>query len=326
MKGLRPDSIPMLVENDVRRLKEEARIVFLTDRNRGNGVEVLKNPEPRLNVIAVIGPSEAFGRKFEEAVLCEIGIGASRPYHEARKPNGTRKEREPINIPARRKWFNLSREQYLAVAPALFQCLQELTDRKVFSWKTGHHNNNPFFIRSPNNFFTIRNKKLVSKKVFRDFPIGTRYAVSTADKCLLSDIFWADLKLRERQLRKLARFIDKRLSPYRNGGHKRRKSFSKLEGAKDIQKIFSTSKYLSKYLLVEMINKYLPRGDKNVFWRELCCLIEWDGEELTEEHKLAASAYPNPELRLEGIQFRITAGLEREKDHIVLEVFPSLHI
>lgn len=323
MKGLRPDLIPVLIGNDARRVKKEAAIVFLIDRNGGNKVKILKNPESRLNIIAIVGPSQAFGRKFEEAVLCEIGIGASRPYHEARKPNGTRKEREPINIPARRKWFSLSQEQYLAVAPVLFRCLQELTNHKVSRWKTGHHNNNPFFIRSPRNYFSIRNKKLIRKETFRNFPIGTRYAVSIADKCLLSDIFWADLKSREWQLRKLAKFVDKRLSPYRNGGYKKRKSFSKLEGVKDIQRSFSTNKYLSKYLLVEMMNKYLPRGVNNAFWRELCDLVEWDGEELSEEHKLAASAHPDPELRLGGIQFRITTGLDRKKDHIVLEVFPS---
>lgn len=323
MKGLRSDLIPVLTENDASRVKKEATIVFLMEGNKSNGIEILKNPKSRLNVMAVVGPSQAFGRKFKEAVLCEIGIGASRPYHEARKPNSLREEKEPINIPRRRKWFSLSQEQYLAVAPALFQCLQRLTNDKVFRWKTGPHNNNPFFIRSPNNFFAIRNKKLHSKEVFRNFPIGTRYAVSVADKYLLSDIFWADLKLREWQLRKLARFVDKLLSPYRNGGYKRRKSFSKLERTKDVQRIFSTNKYLSKYLLVEMINKYLPRGVKNVFWQDLCDLIKWDCEELLEEHKLVASIYPNPELRLGGINFRITTGLERKKDHIVFEVFPS---
>jgi hypothetical protein len=273
-------------------------------------------------VLAVIGSGEAFGEKFDKAVLCEIGLSRSRPYNEAKGLGGKAGE---LNIPPRKKCFYLSREQYIAVAPTIFRCLQKLTNERVLRWQTGPHNNNPFLIPAPRHFFAKRHKKLFIRETFRSFPIGTRYAVSLQDEYLLSDIFWGEINLNANlkwQLRGLGRFIDKRLSLYRGGGYKGRKSFFALMGVKDIERTLGENKYLKRHLLVEMMKKYLPKGRKNEFWEGLCNLIGWDGEDV-KEHKLANSVYPNPELRLNGLQLRVTTGLDVGKNHIVFEVLPS---
>lgn len=302
MRGLRQDWIPELVAKDAAVVKEEARLVIYLN---GGNFEFVQNQNPRLNVIAVIGPSEAFGKKFDEAVLCEIGIGKSRPYHAAKKQ---------YRIPKRRKWFSLTEEQYRQAAPIVFSILQEMTNQAVLGWKKSFFNNDPWYVPARRSFFLKRWKKVKTSEKAYAILRGTRYAVSLADRHFLSDLFYAELETNQRRLSGLRRYLDKRLSIVprrkRNG---RPKAFVDVEAALD-------KKYLSRYLAIEVLKRFVPW---HRFFDELCALVGWNGKDATPEHKLIAAVLPPPELRLNGIQIRVTTGLDQKKDHIVFEVFPN---
>lgn len=311
MRGLRPDLIPVLVARDVAVVKKEAAIVVHLN---GNGVVINRNPEPRLNVLAVIGPGEAFGKKFEEALLCEVGIGKSRPYHMANKPRQSRTGGESAKVMPRRKWFYLSDKQYQQLAPIVFSVLQETTNQAVRGWKKSFFNNNPWYVPARRSFFLKRWKKVKTSEKAYAILRGTRYAVSLADRHFLSDIFSAELETNQQRLSGLRRYLDKRLSIVarrkRNG---RPKAFVDVEAALD-------KKYLSRYLAIEVLRRFVPW---HRFFDELCALVGWNGKDATPEHKLIAAALPRSEQRLNEIQIRVTTGLDQKKDHIVFEVFPN---
>ncbi len=327
MRGIKPEEIPVLVARDVEMVKREAKIVINI-----SSLNIQENSRPGLGIIAVIGPGEFQGRHFEETVLCEIGLGQSRPYHEARKPE------EKTFIQYRRKWFSLSEEQYLIIAPQIFRLLQELTDKRVNNWKCGPKSENPFRIRVPRNFWYRHGKTLFQNSSWKPALRGARFAVSLADKWLFNDIFWAELNINfclKRHLIGFARFIDLYLSVYKKNLRKNDLSrrFLKLKKVQEINTIIhSSSLSKSPYLLIELLG-HLPGRENNRLWPYISSqLIPWDGRE-TRERIIASRVLPDPELRLGKIQLRIETGLDgrnkyqrmpKKRDHIVFEVYPKL--
>jgi len=315
MIGISPERVPLLVIKDVETVRKEARFVFDICSPR---LEIFPNPSGRLGVIAVVGPSEFGGRTYRETDLCEVGIGVSRPYHRSGKPMQLLQLGEKTEIPRRRKWFTLSKAQYLAVAPALFELLQRLTIEKVFSWKHGFFSDDPYLVRTERNYWSRHQRKFFHLVTWKPQPSGVRFSVSKKDKLLLSDIYWVefDSPMAKRRLSGLAKYIDLLASPYKKGFQRR---FSTLKGVAEAEISLTWLRRRAPYLLPEIL-RFIPKGEKNPFWSCYAELLNYKGE--TDERELANSALANSEDRLNGVLLRVTTGLDTKRDYIVFEVSP----
>ncbi|MCF7836041.1 MAG: hypothetical protein K9M15_02880 [Candidatus Marinimicrobia bacterium] len=304
-----------LIKKDVSIIREKAVGVIIISPNNKN-FEFIENKRPRLSVLAIIGPSEKFGEKFDQVLLCEVGIGRTRPYSESQ---GIRRKKHESNIAYRRKWFALSEKQYLLVARFVFNFLQELTEKKISKWKSG----GSFFVKTPNRFWTKKRKILEYSESHKEWPRGSRFSFNKEDVFFIEDIFWSEIKNSEQNSQitdGLTRFTDKRLSPYKKRtDYKDKKPFAKLKGVQDIRE---TMDKLPLYLKAEVLKK-LPNGEKNFFYHELKKLFGIKKE--TKEHTLARQAenLHHPENRIGDMTFRITTGLDTIKNYIVVEFFSN---
>ena len=314
MRGISPKKIPSLVARDVQLVKKEAKVVIQVSQTRMENV--WRNEDGRLGVIAIIGPGEFQGKFYAEAVLCEIGISASRPYHKAEKPLGNLKIGETAKIRHRFKWFSLTEEQYLAVAPILFLVLQKITNERVAMQKHGFFSDDPFMIPVSNVYFSRSKKKLIKSVSKKMVPRGIKFAVSLKDQQIFRDVFWSELNspLTRFRLAKKGRFLDLYLSWSSRGKHKDEEAvFKRREG-----NVWECLSNLPSHLLGELPACMPEKRNGNK--RYIAGLIGANGE--TFEKKLANSALPNPETRLNGISVRITTGITG-RDHIVFEVLPK---
>src|SRR3989344_7425339 len=129
IRGINPKDVPRLIKKDVEFAKTQALGFFRIqpdlsaefEWNRAKPERI----EPLVSVLPVIGSSRGFGQEFEEALLMEVGMVRARPYKLAR---GTGWRRGEKVVMSRRKWFSPTPEQYLALAPLLFQTLQDRTN------------------------------------------------------------------------------------------------------------------------------------------------------------------------------------------------------
>ncbi|MFH0852190.1 MAG: hypothetical protein V1845_01100 [bacterium] len=360
MNGISPAEIPILIAKDVERVKQFAAVVIDISHP---GITV--NPTPGLGVLAVIGPGEFQSKKYEEAVLCEIGLGESRPYHRALMPKSIRRERPIKNenrkryrrewfiliseylvnnfgaalknngikhraIERRREWFSMTDQQYMVASPIIFDMLQIFTDIAVKLRKKGAYSENPFLVPTERNYYSRKHKTVFSSVSYKPALNGARFVVSLVDRNLLNDVFFAELELNDRlqnHLRGLMRFSDLYLDIYKKSFSR---SFQNLNRVGFIGRTRSFRK-LPKYLKIEMLNRYLPKGNHNPLWKNYVDLFGWNGEP-TKERKLANLVLPKPKKRIGDVQLRITTGLSdkksrdrsgRQKDHIVFEVMPS---
>lgn len=318
-----PIPLHQLVENDVNRvIRHASMIISLTPEGSMSFI----NPDPRLNVLAVIGPGigTPLKRFFERALLLEMGLGVSRPYHESK--TGKRVKQEgPKGIPERRKWFHLTAEQYTQVASIIFSCLQEITNQKVANWKCNHEN--PFFIPTSHHYFSRHQKTLFTEEGYKPWPRGTRFAVSLEDRFLLSDIYWAekhnpDLR---RRLKGLAKFIDLRLnfSGTKKTKSRPRKEFRELKRFVQVAGMLEKRNLPARHI-VDLLD-FLPLKNghsRSLYYYEISNLLGYTGEELREE-KFVHQVLANPRQRLNGIKLRITTGLSC-RDHIVFEISTNL--
>lgn len=313
------------VKRDVERVKKHA-IGFLKIR-RDNCVELVANKgKIRLGVIGVVGPSQRFGQNFDEVLLCEIGVGSTRPYNKAL---GLKRVDSENSIPKRSKLFSLSWHQYQLVAPLLFALIKKIAYERVVLWKTGPFSNDPFWVPSKWHFWSGRERTFHSRFSWAIVTRGARFSVAREDEFFIRDIYWAERNLSEvviRQVEGLAGFISKRINWYSHK-YKHRKPFFELKGVKQVKRIVEDSS-LPRHLLIEAVR--LLRDDKKKrsrFFHYVADMINWNGEE-TEERKLALQAYSyskksNPRSRLKEIQLRATTGLDAKKDYIVFEVYPQ---
>lgn len=309
MRGISKSRILSFIEQDVRTVKEEALGVFRIDSD-SQKIEFIENKNPRLGVLAILGSGEGFGRKFEEVLLVEIGVSRTRPYHEAR---GLARKEHESNVPQRRKWFDLTQDQYKRVAPFVFKQIQLLTDKRVGLWKCGV--DNPFCVKTSRHYWMRSKKKLFISEAYKPQVQGARFSISLKDKFFLKQVYQAELSMFwKKRLEGLAKFIDLRLSSYRSNGYRR--NFLTLQGVRQILDILEYKK-LPAYALEEMVNTYLPEGRKNRLFNEIVSLVGWNGDK-SEERRLAEEAIamaPLPKLK-------VTSGINGS-DFIVFEVFPS---
>lgn len=316
-------NIKQLVEKDVQRVLTRAKIVL---RISGGDVQKIHNPNPILNVIGIIGPSEAFGKKFESALLSEIGLWRTHPFSSAKIPYDLRRVGESYTIPYRRKWFRLTREQYRLVAPKIFSTLQSLVDEGTKKWD-----------RTPQDGWKIetkrfqlirRKKQVIEKTSYKAWPRGLRFSVLWRDEYIARDIFWAELNLNKELrnfLRKAAQYINLMMKDYRKKGYSQR-SFDNLKGAINILKLARTATLQRyPYLWAEIFEKYITdqanlKGKGSLFLTELSQLVSWNGEEF-KQRRLASLAGDDPKSRLNDIQLRFVRENE-EYGYCVFEVFP----
>lgn len=327
MRGINPEKIPELITKDVKIVEKEARTILKISPDEKH-IEIIGNLNPRLNVMAVLGPSWGFGRGWKKVLLAEIGISRTRPYSKAR---GLGRKTDESDIPARRKWFSLSPYQYQLVAPILFKRIEGIAYERVSSWRTGSFSKDKFLIPAKWHFWRRKKKRfqkaLIERDSFFERLRGIRFAISLKDDFFIQDIYWAEglNKNLERCIKGLVNFVDLRLNRYKQT-YRGRKSFRKLKGAREVEQRLKES-FLARFphLLIEVVRR-LKEEKRNQFWHRIAEMIGWNGKE-TEERKLAslACSHPNllyPKFRAGNIQLQVTTGLEKKEDYIVFEVFP----
>jgi hypothetical protein len=327
MKQTGPEMIARLVSQDVQRVKNQAAIVFEIEEGK---IRFSRNENPLLDIIAVIGPGWYSETKFNEAILLEIGIGKSRPYHLARRPGNLRKNGESSYLPPRRKWFSLSQEQYCQIAPIIFKTLKELSLEQIQGREC--NSSNPFYAPTSRLYWSRHQKSLFENENKIPCRPHTRFAVSLQDQFLISDVYCAEINLNRplrNQLAGLANFIDLYLAPYKNGF---KRSFLTLKRVKNVQKRINHAWFCRpSHLRLHLLN-FLSKKDKNPLWPYLTShLIPWDGQP-TAEIRLIERVLDNPQSRLGDIQLKVTTGLDGandyrldpiKRDHIVFAVYPT---
>ena len=319
------------IDSDLATVKENALgIIIISPDNKS--FELVRNENGRLGVLAIIGPSRAFGQDFQESLLAEIGIGPTRPYHEA---FGLNRQPNQSNVHQRGKYFCLTAGQYDLVAPTVFDFITRIAQETMAGWK-----HRPFILQVlTRRAWSHKHKTIFEKESWIEISDGKRFAISKKDIFLLRDIYWAELNLNPviiHKLSSIARFIDKRTDFYRRYGHyKWKRPFEKIKVRSDIEKSVIGPKGDFPLYLKEEIFKRLPRGQKTMFYEEIKKLFGLDGLSAPEQ-RLAqqATELGNPKQRLGEIQLFVTTGLNgvnrrgeiqetnRVKDYIVFEVHP----
>lgn len=321
MRGINPEKIPDFIRGDVELVKKEARFVLVISLDEKT-ITVSENDNPRLDVFAVIGPSQGFGRNWDEVLLAEIGIARTRPYREAR---GLCRESGQTNLHKRRKWFFLSERQYQIISPIIFRIMEVRAEKVVSGWKSGSSENR-FIIRTYRSSWSNRKKKLSFTKYKYACPTGIRFHASLQDEFFVRDVFWAELNLNqsiEKAIGGLARFISKRLNWYGGARYKGKKPVVKLIGYQQVKERIEEHYFTREipHLMIELIKKLKEDSRLKFFFPYLADIFQWYGEE-TEENRLASLA---PQIhylaeRLGKIQILVTTDLSKKRRFITFEV------
>lgn len=320
MRGIKPDDYRLLAERDVELVRAEAAHLFIMNEN---GFSYRKHSDPGLGIIAVIGEPKTeplhpdlINSGIKNAVLLEIGIGKSRPYHETSLPQSRRNGNTGRNwLVKRRKWFSLSPDQYAAIAPELFKLMENLTDRKVAGRKC--HPGNPFVLNYPTRHYSQNNKRYSERIKTGFFPQGTRYSVNLSDELMLNDLYWATLYGNLQVIRHIsgaANFINRCLNRYKQNGYDSEK-FERLKGIEYIRNSLNSSLF-SDWLKREVLY-YLPGGNSYRFFENLAHYFELDLEDYPEKKRALKANQTRPKTRLGQIQLRV---LREVSDHAVIEV------
>lgn len=306
MKGIPNAKVAAFARQDAKTaLNHAAVVVYLTE----NGPVVVRNETPRLQVIAVIGPGFYSRLKLHlpEAVLLEIGIGTTYPYHETKNPKALWCENQwcaekskRFRVRARQRYARISSEQYLQVAPILFAEMQRIVNQRIASREKRNHLNPPYkpvtriiHSRRKNTLFRWATKITAHP--------GSRFSVSVSDEHVLSDIYWLEQQADEvyrGRTKGLAHRIAKRLLPYAKNGIKWKPE--KLKGFQDIDAMIENSA-LPAYKRAEVLRliEEAPAGKKvyQYFRDELENRLNGNGG-VPEEIRLIRQILPQPEERL----------------------------
>jgi len=330
MRGLKPEMIPRLAIRDVNIVKREARFIIKLPE-----LKVIENPRPRLGVIAIIGPGKYLGMRYGEVELDEIGIGKTYPWHRAQRPKSLLTDGEIETIPDRHPWFSLSEDQYILVAPVVFELIQRITNRQTEQRKSGE---NGYMIDIGWARYFRYHGKLEAQKSRKNFLRGKRFSVSFKSR-FLPDVYWAELNLNwiiQKHSQRIIRQVYNCFSRYQTLP---RRDFSKLAATRNSLKLIAGSSLCNaRYLLAEAFARYPHK--KTPFFSHIASLVSQNAGVSRERHLAdAALKLPgSPRARLNGIQLEVTTGLfgskfnayhaskykkARPRDYIVFEVFHS---
>jgi hypothetical protein len=318
--GISPKEIPKIIAGDVDVVEESASIVV--GISSGNsGIEIRENPNSRLNVIAIVGPAQGFGRNWDKVLLAEIGISRNRPYMPS---EGLDRGRGKAHLHRRRKWFSLSEDQYRMVAPIIFKLMNYRMANITSSWKFGSHANG-YLLPARNHWWSRSRKRTIVKNFMLSAPRGIRFNVSLRDEFFVRDIFWAELNQNQRikkQIEGLARWISLRLAYYNGDNYKGVRPVTGLVGYQEVLERIG-SFYFGRFphLRAELAKRLREDHRMQFFFVHLADILDWRGKE-TEERRLAslACSIPNPKERVDKIQILVTSDLSRGKNFITFEV------
>jgi hypothetical protein len=319
MNGIKPSAIPLLVERDVARVREHAYAVITLDA-RGDFNIRLHPAHPGLSVIAVVGPGRHNGRKYREALLCEIGLCRGRPYAQANRPAAEVKTGEFRQIPRRRKWFWLTDAQYAVVAPQIFRMIGCLARKKVAGRRAGTVKN-PFYIRTNTSFFSRHGKRIFRRDVNLPIVTGARFSFGYADRRLLADVLWAERNLNDAAIRRmngLARYIGLNLSRYKPNRRTLGAGFWNLKHTEEAEKSIARARLLphEQNWLIEALGSRAKEGGK----RFLARIREKFGEPNPFFAGIERRTLPGEAARVNGTVLKVIRANGR---YLTAEIFPQ---
>lgn len=301
------------IRRDVELVRAKAAIVL--EVSQEDKVKIFFNQNPALGVIAIIGPGKVYGQYFPEAVLEEIGLGKSRPFHNAKTPKEFCEKGTSRHISCRNNFFGLNKNQYLAIVPIVFRLLQQLANYRAARWQY-----QSFFSFDEHYLYDQKRKKDWVYGKIRAWPRGGRFSVRK-NSFFAADIFWLLFNQQPTvdYLRGLARYIVRRLERV-NKNWQGNTNFVELSAVQVILRNINSKKTLSRYLLIEMFF-FLPPAKNYRLWPFIADLLGWE-ESLSHEKQKALEALPDAKYRVGKINLRIMRQLKlsKDKDHIVFEV------
>lgn len=327
MKGINETGIIRKINADVAKAENVALAVF--EITKDNQVIYKSNKNPRLSVLAIVGPpllceeeiykslSPEVLSCFKKVLLAEIGVRRGRPYSEA---NGIGSHRGLPCFPRRRKRFYLTEKQYNLVAPQVFCWLFDFACRRASDWKT----------RDSGRYIPVR-KKIYNRRENRWSYIttkehvlrGTRFSVSPKDRLLAVDICLIDrltnASLRQIRKRGFVRLLDLVLS------HLQRKRKIK-NWEREVENIFHESK-VSFDDKVEAIGshrdflpkKYRLKNHNDFFWKQIKAIYGRKKEKVKSEDGDIGLRQRCGDIRL-----ILTADHKKLEKYLVFEIFPEL--
>jgi hypothetical protein len=308
-----------LKRRDIRIVQETAKVVLLID---GDEVEITRNYDNSLNVIAIIG-RDCSTVYDSPALLAEVGLWRTKPFQpsqigRAGRNNGGAGRR--TCIPERGCHSKLTKDQYEIVTPVVFSEMQKLVNSRTNGWKRkSYWTRVPVIVqRSGRKFHYKRSSsvKLWYWWVSMEWPRGLRFSVCARSR-FAQDVLWAELNLNngiKQYLRIIANSFDSALSGY-SAPSLNPKNFGKLKGFRLISEVMKIDK-ISWHLLIEALG-CLP--EQTHYRNQLARFIGWDGFD-TKEKELSLAALPDPATRLGDIQIR-TFGIKN--GFLSFEVMPT---
>ena len=314
------------IRDDVRTVRQYAMAVILIKKD---SIEIRYKARPKLSVIAIVGPGTYEGVAYKESLLMEVGVRRGKPYREtkaARRPWGRRRGQKvrrlpkmvQKSIPERKKLCVMDEAAYRRVAPALFNAIQEMTE-KIDDKRGSGSSRNPYWKKQVRVLYFKRNKKPI--EVMRTLPYVTpvSFTADESDTWFLRDVLWAERHLSDDVVRArgFLRFLDKLLSKYRAKRPKRENFWSlTLAAFAKIRILFSK---IPRHIQIDALRKFLAEKRNSPEWyteelkREFC----WDGERIPREISEAEAALSDPQGRIDGFKPR-TNGLR--KGRLVFEI------
>lgn len=290
------------VANDVELVEKNARHVL---EIISSGVNYKNNPLGPLNIIAVIGQGELSGRRFEKAVLCEIGLGGKVPYKRLFLSGGK-------SVSLRIKKFSLTAAQYQEVAASIFGLLQELVDKR-----TKNLNHLSRYILSPRHWLSRGKKDPRVTETAVTACKGIKFVVDCRDNLLLADLYWAVFRKYARQVQWTAKAVHYTACNFRwnlNRDFRASVEFSWIQH-------FLEMKLNARFLRIEVIDN-LPGGRASPCFPYLAEALNWDGFQ-TKEKELCVSALSGPLSRVGQKEIFVSAGLEKQRQYAIFRIFPS---
>lgn len=297
------------IKDDVETVKKISKILITIDGENNVSWQLTGNLEKGIGgVIAVIGPAE----NFKETLLLEIGTGRSRPYTETIYPG--------YFVSYRKKFFEISICQYNIVAPYIFKAIQLITDLRIAKWE-GLLRGDPFRIKYNNHWYTKRNG-FNSWEVSVETIPAIRFAFAKKDEFIINDMLYlfCHSEWTRKKMTGLGNYIDKALSGHR----KKRRVFKRFERLKNVAGVKKSLEKWPCFLIKEMLLKYLPEGNKNLFFYELAELIGWDGITFSEEKEKMLASFLGVYKKETISEFGNKINYVREDDKIIFfDVCPS---
>lgn len=316
---------------NVNLIKENATVVYHV--SEAGEVTELRIDEPRLDVLAVIGPYADHRWNLEEAVLLEVGFGYTRPYAEVHIPPSMRKLGEPQNFIPRFPGFQISEQQYRAVAPYIFRYLQERALAQVMSREDGWRTYKVKALGEKNSGQKLRKTVLTKKgrlaevNLAYEKPPMVRFSAFLHDQFLVNDLYWAEL-YGNTSVKEQLTGLSSEMRSLLDRANRRYKNTPKswMQSGDFANAVIKLDRFVTawgddvrdrSYIQKILLRDYLD--ERHYFFDELAARIRWSGEPIQEDI-LAKSALSEPETRVLGTQLRIWRTF---REYLSFDLYPQ---